>query len=251
MVTFFPGIREYFEEAFIILNEICSELKKNVDPVYKETIKRFFKEDQEINLLGVRTPVVHAIGKKYYQTIKNKSKHEILVLCEELLEKGYSEEQGIAIGWASRIKSKYESGDFKLFTEWLDKYIKNWGHCDGYCGGVLGPFVYKYPEFLPKVKGWTKSENRWFRRASAVLMITLAKDEKYLADIFEIAERLLMDEDDMVQKGYGWLLKEASKKYQSAVFSYVMQNKDRMPRTALRYAIEKMPPDLKKKGMER
>jgi 3-methyladenine DNA glycosylase AlkD len=55
----------------------------------------------------------------------------------------------------------------------------------------------------------------------------------------------------MVQKGYGWMLKEASKKHQAEVFNYVMSKKARMPRTALRYAIEKMPADLKRRAMER
>jgi 3-methyladenine DNA glycosylase AlkD len=55
----------------------------------------------------------------------------------------------------------------------------------------------------------------------------------------------------MVQKGYGWLLKEASKKHQEEVFDFVMRRKAEMPRTALRYAIEKMPIDLKKRAMAR
>ncbi len=60
-----------------------------------------------------------------------------------------------------------------------------------------------------------------------------------------------MDKDDMVQKGYGWMLKEASKKHQAEVFDYVMKRKAEMPRTALRYAIEKMPAEMRKKAMER
>ena len=60
---------------------------------------------------------------------------------------------------------------------------------------------------------------------------------------------LLTDPDDMVQKGYGWLLKSAGDAYQQEVFDYVMQNKARMPRTALRYAIEKMPKELKARAM--
>ena len=62
---------------------------------------------------------------------------------------------------------------------------------------------------------------------------------------------LLEDRDDMVQKGYGWMLKEASKKHQAEVFDYVMKQKARMPRTALRYAIEKMPVEMRRRAMER
>jgi len=133
----------------------------------------------------------------------------------------------------------------------LEKYVKNWGHCDGFCSGVLGPFVFMFPDFIVEVKKWTKSKNRWFRRASAVLMISLLKDKKFLKDVFEISDLLIMDQDDLVQKGYGWLLKEASNKFLEKVFRYVMKNKEKMPRTALRYAIEKMPSDMKKKAMEK
>jgi 3-methyladenine DNA glycosylase AlkD len=60
-----------------------------------------------------------------------------------------------------------------------------------------------------------------------------------------------MDEDDMVQKGYGWLLKVASKLNQKKVFEFVYARRLKMPRTALRYAIEKMPESLRKKAMSR
>ena len=68
-------------------------------------------------------------------------------------------------------------------------------------------------------------------------------------DIFDIANRLLTDKDDLVQKGYGWMLKEASTKHQMQVFNYIMKNKSKMPRPALRYAIELMPENLKRKAM--
>ena len=83
------------------------------------------------------------------------------------------------------------------------------------------------------------------RRAAAVSLIIPARQGKFLNDIFEIADLLLLDKDDMVQKGYGWMLKVASQKHQLEIFDYVVANKAIMPRTALRYAIEKMPPELK------
>jgi 3-methyladenine DNA glycosylase AlkD len=73
----------------------------------------------------------------------------------------------------------------------------------------------------------------------------------FLRDIFEIAGILLLDKDDMAQKGYGWMLKAASKAYQKEVFNYVVSKKAIMPRTALRYAIEKMPQELKAEAMRK
>lgn len=71
----------------------------------------------------------------------------------------------------------------------------------------------------------------------------------FLPDIFEITDIQLTDKDDLVQKGYGWMLKVAANKHEQAVFDFVVKNKAVMPRTALRYAIEKMPNEMRKVAM--
>jgi 3-methyladenine DNA glycosylase AlkD len=68
-------------------------------------------------------------------------------------------------------------------------------------------------------------------------------------EIFRIANVMLHDPDDMVQKGYGWMLKAYSQYDPANVFSFIMEHKSDMPRTAFRYAIEKMPENLRKKAM--
>jgi len=89
------------------------------------------------------------------------------------------------------------------------------------------------------------------RRAAAVSLIIPARQGDFLPEIFELADILLMDEDDMVRKGYGWMLKAASQAHQQEVFEFVMARKAVMPRTSLRYAIEKMPKALKEQAMAR
>lgn len=106
-----------------------------------------------------------------------------------------------------------------------------------------------YPTYLSELKKRAQSENRWMRRATAVTLIIPARKGKFLKDIFDIADLLLLDKDDPVQKGYGWMLKAASQAHQQEVFDYVISKKSTMPRTALRYAIEKMPEELKVKAM--
>jgi 3-methyladenine DNA glycosylase AlkD len=115
----------------------------------------------------------------------------------------------------------------------------------------VGSFIVRYPEYLERLKRWTASPNRWVKRAAAVSLIVPARNGEFLADIFEIADLLLLDKDDLVQKGYGWMLKEASRRHQQEVFEYVLERRETMPRTALRYAIEKMPPELRKEAMAR
>ena len=88
------------------------------------------------------------------------------------------------------------------------------------------------------------------KRAAAVSLIIPAKKGQFFPEIMQIADRLLLDKDDMVQKGYGWMLKEASKLHQDEVYRYILKHRKDMPRTALRYAIEKMPPELKTEAMK-
>jgi 3-methyladenine DNA glycosylase AlkD len=111
--------------------------------------------------------------------------------------------------------------------------------------------VLKFPQFLPWVQAWARSKSRWLRRAAAVTLIPAVHQEKYVSEAYATADILLEDKDDMVQKGYGWLLKEIANKRPQEVFDFVMKRKDRMPRTALRYAIEKMPPAWRKQAMAR
>lgn len=108
-----------------------------------------------------------------------------------------------------------------------------------------------YPEYIAELKKWATSSNRWVKRASAVTLIIPARKGLFLNDIFEIANILLLDKDDLVQKGYGWMLKAASQAHQKDVFNYIVSKKSVMPRTALRYAIEKMSADLRAEAMGR
>lgn len=89
------------------------------------------------------------------------------------------------------------------------------------------------------------------RRASAVTLVMPVRRGSFLNDVFEIADLLLLDDDDLVRKGYGWMLKEASRLHQQEVYDYVVKHKAVMPRVALRYAIELMPQDMRKAAMSK
>ncbi len=227
--------------------EVRRELKENSDEHTRQSAHRFFKED--INVYGVRTAVVGRIGRKYFKSIKDRPKAEIFALCEQLWQSGYMEESFIACDWAYSIGKQYETADFAVFEKWVNTYVSNWASCDTLCNHSVGAFIEMYPEYLSSLKTWAKSPNRWVRRASAVTLVLPARQGKFLKEVFEIAGILLLDQDDLVRKGYGWMLKEASRKNQKEVFDYMMKNKKTMPRTALRYAIEKMPAELKKEAM--
>lgn len=232
----------------MIIKEIRQRLESSVDSKKQREKTGFKEKPQEY---GVKYAVVRKISRDFFAKVKSLSNKEVFSLCQDLLKSNYQEESVIAFDWVFRLKKEYQESDFEVFEKWLKRYVNNWAKCDDFCCHAFGEFILQFPEFLPHIKKqWTVSKNRWLRRAAAVILIILIrKDKRFLKDVFEIADKLLLDSDDLVQKGYGWMLKEVSHSHQKAVFDYVMRNKNVMPRTALRYAIEKMPKNLKKQVM--
>jgi 3-methyladenine DNA glycosylase AlkD len=232
-----------------IVSAVRQDLVKQADPVNRESSQKFFKEG--IKLHGVKVPLVLKIAGQRFKQLNGRSKDEIFTLCEQLLKSDFWEEAIIAFNWAYYLRASFVAADFKVFEKWVSKYVNDWAKCDTLCNHTVAAFIEMYPQYVSSLKKWAGSENMWLRRAAAVTLILPAREGKYLGDIFEIADILLLDKEDLVQKGYGWMLKEASRKHQDEVFAYIMKNKDAMPRTALRYAIEKMPAELKKQAMQK
>ncbi len=232
-----------------IYKNIQTELKKLSDPKTMESGKRFFKED--VLLYGVKTKLVQDIAKKYIKKLSSWNKEDIFTLCEMLWKSEYLEETFIACSFSYAQRKHFEEKDFSVFETWIEKYVHNWASCDTFCNHTVGTFIELYPTYINRLKTWTVSKNRWVKRASAVSLIIPAKKGLFLSDVFEICNTLLLDGDDMVQKGYGWLLKVTCNMHEHDVFEFILKHKHHMPRTALRYAIEKMPKELKSKAMEK
>lgn len=219
------------------------------DDSVRSSTRRFFKED--VKAYGVKAAEVSKIGGKYLRQVRPLGKEKVFSLCEELLKSGVLEESILAFKWADKMSKEFGEGDFELFEMWLSKYVSNWASCDTLCNHAVGTFVEMYPEYVVRLKSWTASPNRWVRRGSAVSLILPARKGLFLNDVFEISSLLMGDGDDLVQKGFGWLLKEAGKKHTAEVFDYVIANRHVMPRTALRYSVELMPARLRKEAMKK
>jgi 3-methyladenine DNA glycosylase AlkD len=229
--------------------EIIASLQAASDEKTRVSAQHFFREAAAFR--GVKSPVARKIAQNYWKAVKSLPKKEIFALCEKLLKTGFCEDAFVVAEWVPRMMKTLDKSDLEIFRRWIGSYIDNWAKCDSFCNHSVGELIMKYPELVSELPKWSKSKNRWMRRASAVSLIVPAKRGMFMKEAFSIADILLMDEDDMVQKGYGWLLKEESRKHTQEVFSYVMKYRAEMPRTALRYAIELMPAELKKRAMEK
>ncbi|MEM3154327.1 MAG: DNA alkylation repair protein [Candidatus Woesearchaeota archaeon] len=224
-----------------MLDELRAELKRNADRTYNYNM--FFKEP--IKAYGVRYPVLRKIAKDFFP--ENLDGCDLEELCEELWQSGWHEESVVAVYWAKRGGI----AGVALMKKWLDEYASNWAQVDDICLNVLCPLLEKDSRLLPEIKSWAKSRNLWTRRASAVSFVYPCRRGLYLKDVFEVAEQLFPDKEDLIQKAYGWALREAGKKHQKEVFNFVMKHKNKIGRTALRYAIELMPENLKRQLMKK
>ncbi|MDR2526790.1 MAG: DNA alkylation repair protein [Rickettsiales bacterium] len=239
-----------------VLQSICDEILRLRDEQNIIGQQNYFKEPIKTN--GLKSHETHMLAEKYFN--KEWAKDRVFNLCEELWQTGYMEQGFIACDWSYYLRDKYEKNDFVIFDRWVKNYINNWATTDSLCTHTIGEFITMYPEFVKELKKWSKSENRWVRRASAVSFIIPAKIGLFKDDIFDIADVLLEDKDDMVQKGYGWALKSLStagyahqkenlSPLAEEVYNFVVARVKKMPRTAFRYAVEKLPNKMRKEAM--
>jgi 3-methyladenine DNA glycosylase AlkD len=222
------------------------ELRAIADPAIRESMQRFSKEP--IRSIGVRTPDVRrlatAAAKEYRQA--KLPFDPILATARTLWRGGTIEERSLAIFILSKFNRQFQPEHWRVLDEWVET-LTNWGETDGLSGYLLFPFLDKRPGFIRRLKPWTRSRNRWRRRAAAVALVPLARRGKHHQAAYDICDRLAEDRDDMVEKAVGWLLKETSRAEPQAVADYLLDNSQRLSRTTIRYAAEKLPARLRKR----
>lgn len=228
--------------------QLRTETGRYDKPKYRKNYQRFFKE-QLAQPESIALNYLRKISATVYREYRKLSIGEKFAICEALLKDGTDYSRFFAFDWAEKSVQQCGPREFKRFERWLKLRVDNWGACDHLCCGPLGKLIAANPELAAKTRAWARSKNRWLRRASAVALIPGLRDSIDIKEGFATANLLLADEDDMVRKGCGWMLKDATKRFPDEVFAYVVKNRDRMSRTTLRYAVEKLPARLKKKAM--
>lgn len=222
-----------------IVAEIREEIGRLSSPQKREKASRFFREPVETYGLSARE--VGELSKRFYPRFGGDI-GLTLEVAEELLESGVLDEASVGILLMMRFTRRFKPELFDVFDGWVD-HLTNWANTDGLSTGLISKAVRLDPGLVKRLINWTGSENRWRRRAAAVSLVPIARRGEMLEEVFEVADRLMADEDDMVQKGVGWLLKEASKKHPDEVREYLIRWRPETSGLVLRYASEKLPKD--------
>ena len=229
---------------------INDDLESRADPTFRDLVRTRYNMNVD-HFGGVRTSIIHKIAGKHYQALKSHNIDERLQMCKHLLETRIYEHKILAFRWAYLSRKEYQAEHLGIFADWLNEYIDDWIDCDDLCIHVIGEFFLQQPNLANTVIKWAESPNIWTRRGAAVSLVLPARKGKQLELVFQVADKLIKDKEDLVQKGYGWLLKVASKTWPNEIYRYVMDRRHKMPRTALRYAIEKLPEQLRRQAMEK
>ena len=218
--------------------EIRRALKDGGSAEHASGVQWFFKE--EIKSHGWYTADLRRAVRGARSEILKEHEFEFLVKVADRLFSGSNLEEKIAaVFLLEKLDAKFGDREFNLFEAWLAR-ISSWADHDGLVHYLIAPMVVTKPSRVRNVFRWSKSPRRWHRRAACVALIQGTRQKKFFPEITKLSDSLLADEDDMVQKGLGWLLRETAKYDAKRTVPYLMKIRERAPRLVLRTACEKL-----------
>ncbi len=212
------------------------------------TLNQHKSADQEFRVYGLDNKSLESVVRKYHRDIKE-DYSLVLDVCEELLKSNFHEDSEVGLKLIRKATKEVDSNLFEKFDKWVE-YIKSWATVDTLCLHFIGAIILQNPDRISNLLDWTHSDNRWRRRCAAVAMVPSARRGDHLEEIFQIAEPMMEEKDDIVQKGIGWMLKDISHRYPEEISSFLKKWREKSDAGLLRYASELLPKELKvlKKG---
>ena len=210
-----------------------AERARQVQKYFKETIRSF----------GVGSPQVRELAREFHEeTRRDWSVMEAIALCDRLFPRPELEAKSVAGLVLLRRHKEFTAPLFAKIHQWLAAVLlANWASVDIFCPQALGVLLLRYPPLLAAIEKWAAHPNRWVQRASIVAFLKLVKREEYLEPAYAMAARHFASGDDLVQKAAGWLLREAGKQDMRRLEKFLLAHGPAIPRTTLRYAIERFP----------
>ena len=224
--------------------QTIQKLNELGDKQYGAGASQFFKEP--VKARGVRSPQLIEISAELYREIKAWPVDERDNFITELWKDTHIETGALACYTYRRFANTFTEREFRLFEHWLEEYAQNWAHTDGLCIYLLAPTIARFPDLAHELPAWTSAKSLWKRRGAAVTLVKEARRGRHLDLICEIAQALAHDPEELVQKGAGWVLKEAYPPRPEEVVAFLKEHGRGWPRLVLRYAAEKMTPQDKR-----
>lgn len=226
----------------MLLDPLKNDLKNLADLKRAEVSARFFKTGkgqygQGDVFLGITVPKMRAVAKKYLDLT--------LGDIEKLLFSKIHEHRFVSLViLVSKFNKADEAGKRKIFDFYIKnaRHVNNWDLVDTSAPYIVGEYLGQREKGV--LYKFAKSKNLWERRIAIVSTYAFIRNNK-IDDTLKIAEVLISDGHDLIHKAVGWMLREVGKKDKAALEGFLKKHYQKMPRTMLRYAIERF--DLDKK----
>jgi 3-methyladenine DNA glycosylase AlkD len=229
--------------------DMIDRVRRKADPKRAASTQRYFKEPVEC--YGLDTATGRALTKKLLKQVKGSwTLRDALAFCRSMARDPHLEPRGIGYQVVAAFVGEAGPGLLRDAKRWLERSCGNWALVDNLAPSVVAPLVKAHPEAIPEVVGWTASSNMWLRRGAAVTFVPLARRGQHLDTVYDVARRLLGDREDLMHKAVGWLLREAGKADRRRLEQFLRAEGSRIPRTTVRYAIERFPPDERHRWLE-
>jgi 3-methyladenine DNA glycosylase AlkD len=205
---------------------------------------RYFRGPGDLGFYNVGTAAMRQLARSIDAEHKaDWSIREAMAFADALIADRYLEAKAVAIEVVARHRRDFTPRLLPAWKRWLSaNHSANWATTDAICASLIGPLILQHPELGARMRVWAHDRNLWVRRAAIVSLIPRARRGESLDLIYEIARRLHADGEDLIQKAVGWTLREAGKTDMARLERYLRANGATIPRTTLRYAIERFPP---------
>jgi 3-methyladenine DNA glycosylase AlkD len=225
--------------------QIRRALKDGGSADHAAGVQWFFKD--EIESHGWYTADLRRAAVRFRRQVRKEHGLDFLIeVADHLFSGSVLEEKVAAVFLLEKLDREFGDTQFKLFESWLDR-ISGWADHDALVHDLIAPMIASKPARARRVFRWAKSPNRWHRRAACVALIRGSRAKMFLPEITKLSDSLLKDEDDMVQKGLGWMLRETAKFDAKRTVPYLMKIRRLAPRLVLRTACETLPAGARKR----
>ncbi len=229
-----------------------AEIRKSADPGFAAQQSAYFKKWEKVLFRGLKTPDLRRIERALYQEVRKRWTYaDAVAFCEQLMPDRYLETKALALMLLMRYRRQFEQNLLQRAKSWLERGLcDNWAVTDHLATRIISSLIDKFEPLAATVESWNRSPNLWVRRSSAVAFVKPAGKGRHLDRAYRVVTVLQADDEDLIHKACGWLLRECGKADAKRLESYLLEHGPAIPRTTLRYAIERFPEAKRRQMLE-
>jgi 3-methyladenine DNA glycosylase AlkD len=212
--------------------------------------RRYFRGELDMGFYNVGAKEIRGLARSIHASHKNDwTLDQAVEFADRLVRDRYLDVKSLAVEVLARYRRQFVPRLLETWKRWLaDGHASNWATTDAICGYLIGPLIAAHPELAARMPGWSRHRSLWVRRASVVGLLPALRRNRTLLDVvYSNALTLHPDREDLIHKAVGWALREAGKIDQERLERYLRKHGRIVPRTTLRYAIERMPAAKRRK----